>query len=268
MYISTHSKYILIYYIFILIWGSSFYFLNIRQTDANYWYQFAFGLIPVVGGIFGMIKAKKWGLLRSNVGRALFFISAGTTSWGIGQMFWSIFYNIFLRVEIPYPSLADIGYIIAIPLWTIGIINLSYATGARFSLKKVKGKILLYTLPLILIALSYYLLITVARGGLLSDFSGGAYKVFFDLAYPIGDVIILSLSVIVYGLSFNYLGGRYKFPILTIIIGFIVMFVSDFSFSYVTTNGTYFNGHWVDILFPTAMALIASGVNSFDTKDT
>ena len=206
-------------------------------------------------------------MLKSNVGRALFFIAAGTTAWGVGQMFWSLYYNILMKVDIPYPSLADVGYIVAIPLWVIGIINLSYATGVKFSLKNVMGKLFLFILPIVLIAFSYYLLIDVARAGQISDFKGGAYKVFFDLAYPLGDVLILTLSVLVYGLSFKYLGGRYKFPILSIILGFIVQYITDFSFSFVTTNNTYFNGHWVDILFPTAMALIVFGINNFDTKD-
>lgn len=266
MRISIESKLILFYYIVILIWGAVFYFQGIKETPGNYWYQYAFGLIPLGGGILGMMKSFEWGGLRSKFGRALFFISAGATSWGIGQMFWSVFYNFILRVEIPYPSLADVGYILAVPLWIIGIVNLSKATGANFFLRHSRGKILLFTIPLVALAVSYYLLIVFARGGKI-DLEGDAIKLFFDFAYPIGDLLILTLSLLVYGLSFNYLGGKYKYSILSIILGFIVMYCADVSFSYVTTNETYFNGHWVDILFPTAMMFVTFGVNNFDTKD-
>jgi len=267
MFFTKANKLIVIYYIFIFIWWAIFYFGNIRGTQANYYYQFAFGLIPLLGGISGIFKSKKWGLFKSKIGLALFFISCGLITWGIGQMFWSIYYNILLRVAIPYPSLADVGYILSWPLWAIGIINLSYATGAKFSLKNVKGRVFLFIIPIILIAFSYYVLIIVARGGQVSDFKGGAIKVFFDLAYPVGDVIILSLATLVYGLSFKYLGGKYKIPIIILILGFVTNYIVDFSFSYTTTNNTYFNGHWVDMLFPTAMALIAFGINSFDMKN-
>ena len=54
--------------------------------------------------------------------------------------------------------------------------------------------------------------------------------------------------------------------ILSIIFGFIAMYFSDFSFSYTTTIGTYYNGYYPDILFPTAMALIVFGVNNFELK--
>lgn len=266
--LSLVSRIFLLYYIFIVVWWAIFYFMGIQQTFANYIYQFAFGLIPLVGGISGIIKSKEWGFLHSRVGAAIFFISSGLVTWGIGQMLWSILYNIILKVEVPYPSLADAGYILSWPLWTWGIINLSHATGAKFSLKNMKGKLLLFFIPIVMIVLSYYVLIVVARGGTLSDFTGSYLKMFFDLAYPIGDVVILSLAILIYGLSFNYLGGKYKYTIIVLLLGFIVNYIVDFFFSYTTTNGTYFNGHWVDVLFPTAMVLIVIGVNNFNLKES
>lgn len=266
MYISKASKLIFFYYIFILIWWAVFYFLDIHKTVDSYLYQFAFGLIPLIGGILGLGKSKIWGGLKSEVGTSLFFISLGCISWGIGQMFWSILYNFILKVDIPYPSFADLGYILAVPLWAIGIIHLSRASGARASLKNIKGKILLFIIPLILVALSYYLIIAVARGGAISS-SEEMSKTFFDFTYPIGDVIILTLSLLIYGLSFGYLGGKLKIAILSIIFGFVAMYISDFSFSYTTTIGTYYNGYYPDILFPTALMLMVFGVNNFVIKE-
>jgi hypothetical protein len=256
---------LLIYYVFVVIWWALLFAFNIQGQKINYFYQFAFGLIPLIGGIAGLTKAKKWGFLKSKVGSALFFISFGLITWGVGQMLWSIYYNLILEIEVPYPSLADVGYILSWPLWAIGMIKLSNATGAKFSVAKLKGKIFLLIIPLLLVALSYYLLVIIARGGVLSDFAGGYYKIFFDLAYPIGDVVILSFATLIFGLSFRYLGGKYKLPIIVLLLGFVVNYIVDFSFSYVTSNQTYYNGHWVDLLFPTAMMLIAVGVNSFDT---
>ena len=264
--LNRESKILLIYFAVIVIWWLVLYLQNIRYETVNYLYQFAFGLIPLLGGISGIIKSKKWGGLKSKVGSALFYISLGLVTWGIGQMFWSVLYNIILKVEVPYPSLADIGYVLSWPLWAVGIIKLSHATGARFSLIRFKGKVFLFVIPIILVLFSYYFLVVVARGGLLTDISGGYLKVFFDLAYPTGDVVILTLAVLIYGLSFNYLGGKFKLPIIILLLGFVVNYFVDFSFSYVTTAETYYNGHWVDLLFPTAMMLIAFGVNSFDTK--
>lgn len=266
MRISIDSKIIFFYYILTMIWGVSFYFLQIKETSANYWYQFAFGLIPLLGGVCGITKSREWGWFKSKVGVAVFFISLGAFSWGIGQMFWSLYYNIIKQVEVPYPSFADIGYSLSFPFLAIGLISLSKATGARFSFRHPKGKLLALFIAIIATIVAYYLLIVVARGGVI-DFAEGWLKLFFDLAYPLGDLIILLFALLIYGLSFNYLGGRYKFPIISMLFGLLVLFVGDFSFSYTTTIGSYYNGHWVDIVLPTAWMMIVFGINSFDTKN-
>ncbi|HEV7424182.1 MAG TPA: hypothetical protein VGO21_03250 [Candidatus Paceibacterota bacterium] len=268
--ISRHSKNIFFYYIFIFIWWI-FFFITGRAhaggiTLGEALYQFAFGLIPLLGGVFGLIKSKKWGGYKSYVGRALLAISAGAVCWGVGQMFWSLYYNILTHVDIPYPSLADVGYSLSFPFLTIGLISLSKATGARFSLKHPRGKILALFITVVGIIAAYYLLVVVARGGVISS-NTNFLKIFFDFAYPLGDLTIFLFSLLMYGLSFNYLGGRYKLPILGIILGLLVLFFGDFSFSYTTTIGSYYNGHWVDIILPTAWMLIVFGVNSFDVKD-
>ena len=265
MRISKESKVIVIYYLFIFAYWAILYFQGTKEQGVNHYYQVAEGFIPFLGGIVGIYKARRWGLFKSKLGAALCYISLGIFSWGIGQMLWSVYYNLMQHTEVPYPSLADVGFVLAIPFWSIGIYYLSKATGAHFSLKHLRGKIILFVIPILATLASYYLLYVVARGGSIS-LDGDRLKLFFDFAYPIGDLLILTLSLLIYGLSFSYLGGKYKISILSIILGFIVMYIADFSFSYTTTNLTYFNGHWVDILFPTAMTLMAVGVNNFDIE--
>ena len=263
MNISKESKIIFVYYLLIAVYWAILYFQGIKEQPVNYYYQVAEGFIPIFGGIWGIMKAKKWGFLKSKVGSAIFYISLGTFSWGVGQMLWSVYYNIIQKVDIPYPSLADVGFIMAIPFWSLGIIFLSKATGAHISLKHLRGKIILFVIPILALILSYYLLIVVARDGFI-PFGEESLKLLFDLGYPIGDLIILTFALVIYGLSFNYLGGRFKLPIICILLGFILMYLSDFSFSYTTTIETYYNGHWVDIMFPTVMTLLSIGVNNLD----
>ena len=270
MKISRDSKIIFFYYLFVFCWLAFFFITNRAHpgdiTLGEALYQFALGLIPLIGGVLGLLKSKIWGWDKSYVGRALLFISIGAICWGIGQMFWSLYYNILTHVDIPYPSLADVGYSLSFPFLAVGLISLSKATGARFSLRHLGGKLLALFIIVIGVLAAYYLLIVVARGGVI-DFTEGGLKLFFDIAYPMGDLVIFLSSLLIYGLSFNYLGGRYKIPTLSIILGLFVLFLGDFSFSYTTTIGSYYNGHWVDMILPTAWMLIVFGVNSFDTKN-
>lgn len=264
MRINTVVKILILNYAVALVTVLALFFFQSRSSLFNNLYGVLFlGFIPLVGGINGLTVAKHWGSFQSAVGRAIIFLSLGLISWGFGTYIFSGVYNFLLHVEVPYPSLADVGYIISLPLWAIGIIQLSRATGAKYGLRSSKGKVLSFLVPALVIALSYYLLVVVARGGSI-DFSDPAIlKLFFDLAYPIGDVVILTLATSVYALSYNYFGGLYKKVIYTILLGFVLMYLADFSFSYSTTLNTFYPADWVDLLFTTAMFVLSVGVAMF-----
>lgn len=262
---SKSVKLLVAYFASIAIYWFANFFLTEGANTSTYWYQFFFGLIPLVGGLTGLISvARKWGGFKSQLGRALSFLSLGLITWGIGQMFWS-YYTIRQIAEVPYPSWADASYIVSWPFWIVGMVNLSKATGIKFGLRHLKGKLLLFVIPTLAILASYWLLFLVARGGEI-DTASGSLKLFFDLAYPIGDVVILTAGLLVFGLSFNYLGGKFKTSILAIVSGFVLNYLTDFTFSYTTTKETYYNGHWVDLMFPAVMFLLAYGILSFDPK--
>lgn len=265
MKITKVSVFLITFYILLLLWWLNINFFNIGDTSFNLAFAFAYGLIPIFGGIFGLVSSKRWGLMRSAMGKALFYFSIGLIAWGMGEMIWS-FYNFVLKVEVPYPSAADASFIISWPLWMIGTFYLSIATGAKFGLKRKGGKAMLFIIPIISFVVSYYLLIVVARDGVISSWDGLG-KIFFDLAYPILDVAILIEAAIIYGLSLRYLGGRYKWPIIITLLGFVVNYFADFGFSYTTTVGTFFNGNWVDLLFTTAMFMLSFGINNLSIKD-
>jgi len=262
MNLNKYQKLLSVYTVLLLIFWIVLFFS--QQTDSfwNYFYSFAFSLVPLVAGFIGCSLAKEWGGFKSAIGKAVFLISLGSFSWGAGSMIWS-YYNFFIDVPAPYPSLADIGFVLALPLWILGIVSLSKATGAKFNLKKVGGKIFLFVLPIIVVIASYYLLVTVARGGVLSMSDTLDLKLLLDFVYPLGDVVILALALLIFGLSINYLGGLYKHSILAILFGFGVMYFADFVFSYTTTLGTFYNGSFGDLIFTLALSLISFGTIGF-----
>lgn len=220
--------------------------------------------MPLGWGIVGFLNAKRWGGFKSSLGRGVLFIAAGQFAWGIGNIIFG-YYNLILKVPVPYPSYADCGFILLYPLSTIGVLSFFRATGASFGLRHKFGKLFLFILPILFMFLSYYLLVTVARGGSITS-GGGLLKVFLDVAYPIGDVVVVTFATIIYLLSFKYLGGTFRKPIILIIIGFISTYIADFLFSYTTTVDTYFVGKWVDIFYPTAFLFIGLGLGLLNPK--
>ncbi len=264
MKLNPRNSFLLGYQFVMFIFWLGIQMSSITDLKINLMWGMAINFIPLFGGLFGLYTAGQWGGIRSSVGKGIIFLSFGNLSWSAGNFIWS-YYNFFLSSDIPYPSLADLGYVGALPLWIAGILLLSKATGVRFGLRKIKGRIMLVLLPIIAAIFSYYFLFVVARESSI-DWQEGMLKLFFDLAYPIGDWIILTVAFLVWGLSLNYLGGRYKWPVLITLFGFVLMFCADFSFSYTTTIETYFNGSLSDLLFTMALFTIGFGISSLDSN--
>lgn len=262
MSFSIYQKGLSLYLLLLIVFWVSLYHSGFKTDFWNYFYSFSFSLIPLIGGGVGVVISKRWGFLGSVIGRAIFYISSGLFSWGVGSMIWS-YYNFFLQVSAPYPSLADVGFIVALPLWVLGVFNLSKATGAKFALKNIKGRLFLIAVPIVVLIASYYLLVVIARGGILTEAGNDFLKLFFDLAYPTGDVVILTLAILIFGLSFKYFGGLYKTSIYSLLFGFALMYLADFVFSYTTTVDTFYNGNYGDMLFTLALFFITFGILGF-----
>jgi len=255
---NNFAKIIAIIYFFMLLWWFAINIQSQQDTLSNFLFGAFQGVLPIVGSIFGFFNARKWGWVKSTTGKSLILLSAGLFTWGFGTLIFA-YYNIILQVAVPYPSLADAFYIVSWPLWMFSMVYLSRATGAQYQLKNNIGRLTLLIIPLLTALLSYYLLIVVAREGVIGTFDN-PLKTFFDLAYPIGDLVILTLAVLIYGLSFKYLGGIFKWPIIFILLGFIANYFGDFSFVYSTTKETYFVANWIDLIYTTAFFFLSVGV--------
>lgn len=260
------SLFLLAYFVVMMVYWGVLQMFGSKDLTVNLFYSFTLNTLAFLGGLFGFITSKHWGGIKSALGRGMLFISLGLISWGgVGGYIWS-YYNFVLQQEIPYPSFSDMGFIGAVPLWALGMFYLAKATGVKYGLKDVMGKVYLLLFPILTFVLSYYFLVTIARGGVLSD-GGESVKVFFDFAYPIGDVIIITIALLIYGLTLKLLGGLYKWPVHITLLGFVMMFFADMAFSYSTTVESYYNGNYADLLFTIALFLISFGISRFDSKE-
>lgn len=251
------------FFLFLFAFWLGLFLTNTTSGFYNYLYSFLFGLTPLIGGLAAVESARVWGGLKSAVGRAVFFIGFGVFLWGGGEVIWS-YYNFFLGVAAPYPSLADVGFAPSIFFYGLGAVFLARATGARYALRDHwYAKMFLFTAPFVIAAVSYYILVVIARSGVVVPQGEDALKSFFDIVYPLGDFIGFAIALIVGGLSFKYLGGRYQWDVYSILLGLVVMFIADSIFSYTTTVGTYYNADFGDLVLTLGTTLITLGVLGF-----
>ena len=118
---------------FTLWWG----FINLFLPRDNVLYEYfghTYGLIAVWGGIWGFLISKGWGGAKSIMGRALIMFGLGLFAQEFGQLAYS-YYIFVLKIEVPYPSIGDIGFFGTIPFYIYGSYLLAKASGVKVSLK-------------------------------------------------------------------------------------------------------------------------------------
>lgn len=253
------AKIATIFFIFITIWWISLFLSGVSETFQNYLFGATYGLICLWGGFLGLIISKKWGGFSSTLGKAIIFLSFGLLCQEFGQLIFS-YYNIFQKVEIPYPSLADVGYFGSIPFYIIGMTLLAKASGAKFSMNAVVSRLQAIVIPIVLVTISYIIFLR----GYEFDFND-PLKIFLDFGYPFGEAIYISAAILAYSLSRKFLGGVMKSRILLLIGAFFVQYIADFNFLYQTVQGTWINGGYGDYIYFLAYFLMTLGLIQLKT---
>jgi PAS domain S-box-containing protein len=163
---------------------------------------------------------------RTRVAWTLF--AASTFSWAVGEVIWSV-YQVGLGVAVPFPSAADAGFLMAVPLAIAGVFAFTSAP-TRLA---TKGQTVLsgavVALSLLFIAWEFGL----AKVYETSPATPAAQAI--GLAYPIGDII--TATVLVVALQRARKGDVGRLALLLGGLAFTAL--SDSAFAYLTANGTY-----------------------------
>jgi two-component system cell cycle response regulator len=168
-------------------------------------------------------------------------ITTALGCWTFGELWYAVF-----KPE-TYPSMADAGYIAFYLLLYVGIVLL-----LRSRARSIGGTLWLdgATAALAAGALGAAVLFEIVVGAT----EGSTSVVVTNLAYPLGDVLLLSAVFGVFSLTAWRPGMRW----LLLGLGVLSTTAADIAYLFQSAEGTYVEGTWIDILWPTAMLLVAS----------
>ena len=238
-------------------WGIMVNITN-AANDQRDLFASTYFVVPFIGGIVGLIASNWWGGLKSFFGRALFFFSMGLLLQVFGQLAYS-YYIMVLGVDIPYPSVGDIGFFGSIPAYILGAINLAKASGSDYVLKtSLAQRLFALFLPLAMLLLSAYLFLA---GVNLSE--GVHPSVLLDLGYPLGQSIYVAIIIIAFFSSRSVLGGVLKKHVRLLMFGLFAQYIADFVFLYRAQRDQYIAGGPSDMLYLCAYFLIGMGLSGF-----
>lgn len=214
--------------------------------------------MALFGGLYGISISKKWGGIRSLVGKSILLLSFGLLFQELGQLSYNYYLFILHVEEIPYPSIGDAFFLASTPLYACSCWLLVKATWTNSIIKNSFNKFIVITIPLMILLVSKILFLPNYQ----FDWSN-PLLIFFDIGYPIGQAIYITIALLAYLLSRKYLGGNLKWPIIIIIIALILQYIADYMFSYQYNNGTWAPGELNDFTFFLGYFVMTYGLVQF-----
>ena len=165
-----------------------------------------------------------WGLL-----------GASSFAWAVGQAVWT-YYEVLRGVEVPFPSLADIGFLAAVPLAAAGLVL--FPSGATRVVSPVRRLLDSAVVAGAVFICSWSFVLRP----IFDHHAGGPLKETISLAYPSGDVVLVSLVVILATRP----GVRNRGSLWLVMAGMFALALADSSFAYLTEVNTFGIGNGLD----------------------
>jgi two-component system, cell cycle response regulator len=218
-----------------VLWGPG-------EHDSAVFGHDAFVLVLGMGGLLCLARGAVYAKERA----AWMALGAGCTVWAAAEAYYG-FVLAPMKV-IPDPSLADAGYLGFYPLAFVGTIMLLRARSGRASAAQWLDGL---TAAMAAGALSA----AVGLDATLKSIGGKPLEVATNLAYPIGDLMLLAIIVgalVVCGLR----GGR---AWLWLALGIGLFCVADGLYLVKSAEGSYHLGGWFDVGWPAGMVFLAAG---------
>jgi hypothetical protein len=243
-----------------VIWWLSFQHVVSKQGLSAQWFEGTYGIMALIGSIIGFFASRKWGGLKTVLGKSLALFSLSLLAQEAGQLIYQ-YYIYKDKIAIPYPSLGDVAYFGSVLLYICAAIFLAKAVGVKISLKKSGYyKAIAIVLPLLLLAGSYTILLHNHQYD-----TSKPLTVFLDAGYPIGEACYISIAIVAYLLSRKLLGGIMKSGIILIMLALFIQYVADFTFVFQSNRQTYVPGKYDDLFYFIAYFAMTTALIRFHT---
>lgn len=197
--------------------------------------------VVVCAGLACLTRALRGGPERA----AWLAIGASILAWGAGEIWWTIYIE--GNADAPYPSPADIGYLAFYPLAILGLYLLVRARADELDPRLwMDGLIAALGTGALGAALIFEFVADRAEGT--------AAEVATTLAYPFGDVLLISLVVGVIAVT-RWRPGRTWVLLLG---GLAVMAVADVAFTLQSYEASVPGGDWVEPIYLLSAVLLGA----------
>ncbi len=197
---------------------------------------------PFIATIYGLYAVRTYRLANTH-GKSMALLTAGLLCFFIGELLFFLFQFVF-HIN-PFPSVADIFYLLAYPLMMAGLVK-------EISLHQISwhdfNKLALVLILLLLATLSF---IVIYFGVFVAYNPGDPFiNNLIATAYGVADLLLIVPSLFILNMTLDYRGGKlFNFWAL-ILLALIFMLTGDILFA-------IFNNKYTELVWPYTMIDLA-----------
>ncbi len=182
-------------------------------------------------------------------------LSAGLIALFLGQACF-VFYQFVQKIEAPFPSLADVFFVVSYPLLIAALAMFLRAYSASgFPIGPVSERVwLAAAVTVVCVAIGYPILMPLVRE------PGEPLETLLNLLYPILDFLLLVPAVLLIRISLRFRGGAVWKVWATLLAGFVFLCAADTLFAYFSQLDRADLVDLVDATYLLAYGLFALGV--------
>ena len=160
------------------------------------------------------------------------------TAWGAGEVVTTV-YELVLQQDIPFPSAADCGYLLTVPLFATGLLNLALPANQVATRVRALLDGLLISIAILLVSW------IVVLGPIARSSTDSLLSKAILLAYPAGDVALVTLVAYVW-LRFRATRVRPAVPMGLIGVALAGFAIGDSGYAYLSLVERYASGSVID----------------------
>jgi hypothetical protein len=204
-------------------------------------------LPPIVAGVIALFAEER---AVPHVTAGWRMIGAGCLAWGFGDLAWT-YYEVVLDQPVPFPSMADAGYLAMLPLVALGLVVLS-SERRRLS----RSRPTLDGIAIVLSAVAFVWYFVLHPTYTQSDAT--VWQKVIGAAYPVGDLVIVYALVVAVQRQWDV---RNAAIVAFLLAGMATLTAADLGFAYLTLQDRYdstsLSSSLVNIGWPAGFLVIA-----------
>ena len=217
-----------------------------------FWISFpAYVIVPGILVVFSLILTIKLYKQKHYQAKAFLLFTIGVSFWFIAEQIWAAY--VYVYDADPFPSIADIFYMATYPFF-IAFLLISLKPTRKSITKKIWSFSLVLSFAFLIPSLlACYNALEEAEGGL------DVISKSIALSYPILSSFQLAPAIV--GIMFMAKRGV-SYSWMLLLFGFLIYSVSDTFYLFSELDGSYYDGHPVDLMYLYGFILLIFSLHS------